>query len=163
MNQWDADNVRTSGINICAFIWGHRLKRNCRYGVWRPAFILTAGLLTAAIICWYIYSFQKCPLAIMCLDNYDEVLWSLLIQQQCGAEQIFHFVASPSCFYGHHSLVWPHRSCPCSCSGHWTLGASHTTNRARGHYCQLLAVWGRKPRNNTHLLMDNRCKGPHAS
>ncbi len=45
--------------NICAFIWGHRLKRNCRYGVWRPAFILTAGLLTAAIICWYIYSFQK--------------------------------------------------------------------------------------------------------
>ncbi len=36
----------------------------------------------------YIF-FSEIPLAIMCLNNYDEVLWPLLIQQQCGVNRYF--------------------------------------------------------------------------
>lgn len=36
----------------------------------------------------YIF-FSEIPLAIMCLDNYDEVLWPLLIQQQRGVSRYF--------------------------------------------------------------------------
>jgi len=47
--------------------------------------------------CWnhlliYIF-FSEIPLAIMCLDNYDEVLWPLLIQQQC--EVCRYFILPP--------------------------------------------------------------------
>ncbi len=89
----------------------------------------------------YIF-FSEIPLAIMCLDNYDEVLWPLLIQQQRGVSRYFILWPLLHALWSSQPPVAT-RSCPCSCSGHWTLGASHTTNRARGHYCQLPAVWGR--------------------
>lgn len=63
----------------------------------------------------YIF-FSEIPLAIMCLDNYDEVLWPLLIQQQCGVSRYFilwpllhaFMVITASCGHTAHAmfLLW---------------------------------------------------------